>query len=403
MVYRVVFVSGLLCVAACASAPPSPDATEDTNEVVEAPETAGALTYLTVEEFEEKVRAEEDFTAVFTAPGCGASRSYKAMLDEAKPEWQAVMPEALYALDIKKGFTPDYVASFMPYHPGFPSLVHFRKGVPVDLDAGWRTPEALQTFMNRNTDGSITARTSTAHMSDAEVRRMVVFGAIPGQLDLSGRDLSGLQLRYHKFTGANLAGARFDGGDLYNVSFSHTDLTGASFEDVSLHGVFWGDCVCPDGTRSAESGYTCEVRSVERERPYSALRRAPPTEDQARIVEGARHWSHAFLLELIREQLETRYGMAVTAPEPIDLEEGRARFVAVQGKASKEDLDPKLAEVWETLREVYVMELQHDEFEMTFYLGLRESAFVDDTWRSPQGLFMWQSERHVFEAAPESP
>jgi uncharacterized protein YjbI with pentapeptide repeats len=80
---------------------------------------------------------------------------------------------------------------------------------------------------------------ATVDLSDADLSRANLPGAIINTADLLGADLRGANLRdaylaYSDFAVADLRGANLAGADLGDAEFAGADLRGANFEDASL-------------------------------------------------------------------------------------------------------------------------------------------------------------------------
>ncbi len=68
--------------------------------------------------------------------------------------------------------------------------------------------------------------------------------------NLSGADLSRLDLENAQFNYANLSSANLDGADLANTYLWFANLTGATVTGTNFAGASWNSTTCPDGTNS---------------------------------------------------------------------------------------------------------------------------------------------------------
>lgn len=74
---------------------------------------------------------------------------------------------------------------------------------------------------------------------------------------INGR-LERRRFRYANFANSDLRGTSFNGSIFERAVFARANLQGASFKGAALRNVLWGACICPDGTKSRDHGYTCE-------------------------------------------------------------------------------------------------------------------------------------------------
>ena len=80
--------------------------------------------------------------------------------------------------------------------------------------------------------------------------------------DLSGQNLSGMDLHSSVFVGTNFDGADLSetillDANLTNASMRGTNLLGANLINAKLDGIVWENTTCPDGTNSDDNLGTC--------------------------------------------------------------------------------------------------------------------------------------------------
>jgi uncharacterized protein YjbI with pentapeptide repeats len=117
--------------------------------------------------------------------------------------------------------------------------------------------------------------TGTAAMATEDLLRLIGFGGICADCDLSGKDLSGVSMRGASFpradfTGANLSEAKISGAnfgravfkraDFSNAviegsNFGRSDLTGAKMDDVTAKGINMSYAIL-DGVQGRDSAFS---------------------------------------------------------------------------------------------------------------------------------------------------
>ena len=130
----------------------------------------------------------------------------------------------------------------------------------IDQTSTLSKSDGLERFVKRNTSSSAGRiyNQKAKEWTPAKRRKILLYGSTFFYIDLSGVNLKGLILKRKSFEGSDLRNASFKNSTLEAINFSHANLQGADFQGASLNKVFWGSCICPDGTRSAENSYSCD-------------------------------------------------------------------------------------------------------------------------------------------------
>jgi serine/threonine-protein kinase len=137
-------------------------------------------------------------------------------------------------------------------------------GAVIAIDPTGRAAEAGDRSHDLH-QGDVEQRVSTLKALRAEGKKRFI------KLDLSGADLSGMDLSKAELDGSSLSGAlckgtRFDGASMLNVTVTDADFSGASLEDINATQlVGWASARCDDDTVlprrwSCESGHPARDR-----------------------------------------------------------------------------------------------------------------------------------------------
>ena len=149
--------------------------------------------------------------------------------------------------------TRDFLQSAGPL--GTPTVYLVRAGQIID-----RTSTDLPRFVARNTGSAPSLRGVEGRARTPEARRKaLLFPQKPlSYRDFSGVNVSGLALSHKHLDGVDARNANFRGAKLHSINFSHADLRGANLDEAAtLEDIFWGECICPDGTPSSQAYYSC--------------------------------------------------------------------------------------------------------------------------------------------------
>lgn len=241
------------------------------------------------------------FALLYNSDICGAGAHVWGELDAYDAPWPLLILNSNFEGAPDKAFSPQIENILNNTKKATPTLFLIRDGVLIDETRTLTSQGALERFVERNTTsgGPHAIDTSPGGWPPAKRRKALLYGSALFYSDWSGVNLEGLTLKRKSFEGADLRNASFKGSTLEAINFSHANLQGVDFQGASLNKVFWGACVCPDGTQSAEHGYSCEDHLIPDRHPEIATDPGPDPSTEALVrnnrmisdIEDARHSS----------------------------------------------------------------------------------------------------------------
>ena len=205
----------------------------------------------------EKIQNGDEFIFLHTYETCG-------LTDNAVQKALSYQENAPLFYYIGKGLTDDLDSLprevinqyFQPFAKYSPVLYYYKNGYLIDISLKSAHSFGLANFQQRNHSGS---NFITIKELNSNRKKTILMNAELSYLNLAGVNLINTTLRNKNFEGSDLRNANFTKTKLIDVNFSHANLTGAEFKEIqeSTH-VFWGTCICPDGTESKNHNYSCE-------------------------------------------------------------------------------------------------------------------------------------------------
>lgn len=255
-------MSIILASTSCATAPPE---AHETNEAPvaevaapEAPLSVGGLDVLD-DEAVAVLFEKEDATFVYIhSKGCAACPPTKKALETYLLSRNGAPRFAVLDMD-GESISPRALMDALGFMVAFPTVFFIEHGRVLDAHVGGSIMEErfIEDFIARNTPGSERAKLEDFTSVTRAGQRVRAKSSRVSNVNMSGADLSEMVLLQTAFTGSDLSGVSFDRAQLSGVLMSRADLRGATFSGATLRKVFWGACICPDGTRSEDHGYTC--------------------------------------------------------------------------------------------------------------------------------------------------
>lgn len=240
-------------VSACATSP---------RMVEPASHGGGPREVLHMREVVEMIARGEEFAFLHMYASCGLTPDALVRVKQFNDHTRLVYYVEQGDEDELDSLPSDVISTyFQPFGRWSPVLFYYRGGQLVDVSLNTINDDGISGFVERNQSDRL--HVAPVVMTGSNRRKRVLLHSDLSYLNLSGLNVSGVVIRGKSFEGSDLRNASFVGASLIQVNFSHANLRGADFGDVrEFSHVFWGACICPDGTSSVEHQYSCDGHLV---------------------------------------------------------------------------------------------------------------------------------------------